>query len=285
MAKPRTLYVSRPLLNGEALRAWARSVGFVSTLPASDMHVTIAFSKRALDWSTVPPKHGGLAVEVGQTGHVKRLGKAIVLRFDSTVLRARWQQFRDAGAAWDHPEYQPHVTISYTDRDDWPTPPERMQPYDSVLRFGAEKYAEIREDWAKRIEEEPLRKSLVLLKARIRGGALADLFAAPVEVHGHMREGRFVAPHQATRLKRAQDAEAPAPASAEQQPAPDPPAEKPLMYIHGKGGVGGFRGRIVWKGRTHWVLKHGQWAFDTRREAETATKRLARILSGVPPPS
>lgn len=209
MAKPRTLYVSRPLLNGEALRAWARSVGFVSTLPASDMYVTIAFSKRALDWSTVPPKHGGLAVEVGETGHVKRLGKAIVLRFDSPELRARWQAFRDAGASWDFPEFQPHVTISYAEPERWPAPPEQMQPYDGMLRFGAERYAEVKEDWKERVKEEPLRKALILLKARIRGGAAADLFAAPVQVRGHTtREGVFVAPHASTRRKRAPEAPA-----------------------------------------------------------------------------
>lgn len=171
MAKPRTLYVSRPLLNGEALRAWARSVGFVSTLPASDMHVTVAFSRKAVDWSDVPPQRGSLSIEVGETGHVKRLGKAIVLRFDSPALRTRWRRFRDAGASWDWPEYQPHVTISYAEPARWPTQPEKMQPYDSVLRFGAERYAEVKEDWNKRVVEEPLRKALVLLKSTHREGA------------------------------------------------------------------------------------------------------------------
>jgi hypothetical protein len=54
--------------------------------------------------------------------------------------------------------------------------------------------------------------------------------------------------------------------------------EAPQMFIHGKGGIAGYRGRVVFQGKTHWVLKHGQWAFDTRAQAAAATKRFAAGL-------
>ena len=52
-AAPRTLYVSRKLLNAKAVIAWAKSQGFETTLPAADMHVTIAFSQTPVDWMAV----------------------------------------------------------------------------------------------------------------------------------------------------------------------------------------------------------------------------------------
>ena len=47
---PRPLYVYRPLLNASELIDWARSQGFTSTLPAEDLHVTQAYSRRPVNW-------------------------------------------------------------------------------------------------------------------------------------------------------------------------------------------------------------------------------------------
>lgn len=158
MPAPRPLYVSRPLLNGGALRAWARAAGFTHALPAEDMHVTIAFSRAPVDWAAVPPDTRPLAMELGSDGpqRVKRLGKAIVLRFEAPALAARWRAFRQAGASWDHPEYQPHVTITYRPPPRLPTPPEQMEPFHGPLRFGPERFREVKESWADDIHETPL---------------------------------------------------------------------------------------------------------------------------------
>lgn len=154
----RTLYVSRPLLNGEAVRAWARSAGFTTALPASDMHVTIAFSREAVEWADIPPDTSPLDVMLDADGdqRVKQLGQATVLRFTSSDLATRWRRFRAAGASWDHPSYQPHITITYQPPKPWPTPPERMQPYHGPLRFGHERFKEVNTEWADKIKETPL---------------------------------------------------------------------------------------------------------------------------------
>lgn len=47
------------------------------------------------------------------------------------------------------------------------------------------------------------RRITVFLKAAIAGGAAGDLFAAPVVVQGYQRGAAYVAPHAATRHKRA----------------------------------------------------------------------------------
>jgi protein-L-isoaspartate O-methyltransferase len=55
--------------------------------------------------------------------------------------------------------------------------------------------------------------ALLFFKATIKGGAGADLFAQPVRIEGHTREGHFVRPHYARRLVKLHAAE----------PTPKPP--------------------------------------------------------------
>lgn len=49
-AKNAPLYVYRPVVNADVIIAWAKAQGFTTTLPASDMHVTICYSKEPVDW-------------------------------------------------------------------------------------------------------------------------------------------------------------------------------------------------------------------------------------------
>jgi uncharacterized protein len=162
MAKPRPLYVSRPLLNADAVRAWARSAGFTSALAADEMHVTVAFSRKPVDWQAIPPDTRPLTIELTHDGdqRVKTLGTATVLRFTAPELTKRWRAFRAAGASWDHPSFQPHVTISYKAPARWPTPLAQMAPYHGPLRFGPERYAALDEDWKGGVRETPLAKAM-----------------------------------------------------------------------------------------------------------------------------
>lgn len=162
-AKPKPIYVMRPLLNGDEVIAWAKGQGFKTALAADDLHVTIAYSKTPINWQTMgddwrcepmPQKDfaGGLlsAGCEGFTSDTKRkaisgggremrkLGSAIVLCFDSVSLTQRWCDFRAAGASWDHPGYQPHITITYNgegiDLAD-------IDPYEGDLLFGEEDWS------------------------------------------------------------------------------------------------------------------------------------------------
>lgn len=162
MSAPRPLYVSRPLLNAGAVRAWAQSAGFTSALAEGEMHVTIAFSRDPVDWQAIPPDTRPLTVELGHDGdqHVKTLGTATVLRFTSPELAARWRAFRRAGASWDHPAYEPHVTLTYQPPARWPTPPGEMEPYRGPLHFGPERYKALNLDWKSNVQETPLAKAL-----------------------------------------------------------------------------------------------------------------------------
>jgi len=151
-AVPKTLYVHRPLLNALEVVTWAKANGFPTTLAPADMHVTIAFSRDVVDWSTLAPRTDSVQVAAGERS-LEVLGiekDAVVLRFASNELAARWQEFKDAGASWDWPGYKPHITISYNGKD---VDLDKIAPYAGPLHFGPEVFAEVKEDWKDNVAE------------------------------------------------------------------------------------------------------------------------------------
>lgn len=149
-ARPRTLYVQRKLLNAAELIAWAKGQGFESTLSADELHVTVAYSRTAVDWlklgSGWGEEDGKLTVAAGGARIVEPLGDkgAVVLLFTSSQLSWRHEEMIRNGASHDFPEYQPHVTITYAGGD---VDLSKVEPYRGKLVFGPEIFEEIDEDW------------------------------------------------------------------------------------------------------------------------------------------
>lgn len=156
-ASPRTLYVRRDLLNGEDLRSWAKGQGFTTALPASDMHVTVTYSRSPVDWMKMGEAWSGdakgeLVVRPGGARLVERLGpSATVLLFNCSELAWRHEDMIRNGASYDHDEYQPHVTISYTGA---PADLSKVEPYRGELRFGPEIFEELNLDWKSGVVED-----------------------------------------------------------------------------------------------------------------------------------
>lgn len=152
----RPLYVYRTLKNAKELIAWAKKQGFASTLKAEDMHVTVTYSRRAVDWfamgGTFGPSTGDLAIPPGGARIVTALGNegAIVLAFASDELQWRHNEMVEAGASWDFPEYRPHVTITYDGADVNLT---KVEPYVGQLVFGPEMFEPLEADWQAGINE------------------------------------------------------------------------------------------------------------------------------------
>ena len=152
-ASPRSLYVHRKLLNGAELLEWAKAQGFETTLDAADLHVTIAYSKRPVDWMKAgedwtPGDDGKYTVDPGGARLVERLGSkgAVVLLFGSSHLAYRHERImREANASHDFPEYQPHVTITYQAPDGLDL--RTVEPFRGKLEFGPEIFEEIDDDW------------------------------------------------------------------------------------------------------------------------------------------
>lgn len=145
-APPAPLYASRPVTNAADIMAWAASQGFKSTLPADDLHVTVAYSREPVAGDAVPGDVPTLTIRGGKRT-VEPLGDegAVVLKFTSPDMQARWKQYRDAGASWDYDSYTPHVTITYDGKG---VDLAKVEPYTGPIMLGAEKQEALNVDKA-----------------------------------------------------------------------------------------------------------------------------------------
>lgn len=153
-AEPRTLYVHRKVKNAAAIVSWAKEQGFATTLPASDLHVTVCYSRKPIDWFSVWPSGDYLQeIKIGKGGarQMAVFGDAVVLLFASTDLIFRHEAFEHAGASWDHEEYQPHITITY---DKGSVDIGSIEAYQGEIILGPEIFEEIDPTWETKIEEE-----------------------------------------------------------------------------------------------------------------------------------
>ena len=158
-AAQRTLKVQRKLLNAAEFIAWAKGQGFETTIKADDLHVTVAFSRRPVDWMKAgetwnSDKDGKLTIPPGGARIVEPLGDkgAVVLLFNSSELAWRHEAIkREADATWDFPSYQPHVTITYAGAA---IDLSKVEPYRGKLVFGPELFSEVNDDWSSNLTEE-----------------------------------------------------------------------------------------------------------------------------------
>lgn len=156
-AAARTLYVSRKVLNAGAIIDWSKAQGFETTIPAEDLHVTVAYSKTPVDWMAVAQAwtnkpNGNLTSSAGGPRMVEKFGEgAIVLLFNNTELTWRHQDILDAGGSWDFPEYQPHITFTYQPGN---VDLDQVEPYRGVIELGPEIFEEITPSWSDDLNEE-----------------------------------------------------------------------------------------------------------------------------------
>ena len=155
-AAPRSLYVSRAVLNAGEIIAWAKSQGFDTTLPADDMHVTVAYSRKPLDWMKVGESWSGngkgqLSIAPGGARLIDKFGEgAVVLLFNSSELAWRHVSIIEAGASWDWPEYQPHITFTY---EPGSVDLSKVEPYRGAIELGPEIFEEVVENWQDNLKE------------------------------------------------------------------------------------------------------------------------------------
>lgn len=151
-ASPRSLYVSRKLLNAAELLAWAKEQGFEGLEAADELHVTVIYSRRPVDWMKAaedwpsgPDGDGTYTVAAGGPRLVDQFdGGATVLLFASSQLSYRHERIREeSGAAHGFTEYQPHVTLSYAAQSAETLANARRNPFIGKLKFGPEVFREI----------------------------------------------------------------------------------------------------------------------------------------------
>lgn len=154
------LYVYRPVLNPEALLAWAKDQGFSSLLPASDLHVTVLYSRSAVDWLKMgaddwnSEEGGRLTVKPGGPRIVEQFGDATVVSFAHSGLAWRHEQLKQKGASSDHNPYCPHISLTYNGRGDLDLL--EIEPYTGEIVLGPERFEEINPNWQLEIVEDEL---------------------------------------------------------------------------------------------------------------------------------
>lgn len=137
----RTLYAFRPLKNANDVIAWAKQY-FDTVIVPEEMHVTVAYSKMVFDWSNLDSDLNDVIVGADTRRSVAPLGDegAVVLKFKSDEITKCWQRLMDAGASWDYPSYQPHVTLTFNGEG---VDLDKIKPYTGELIFGPEVFREI----------------------------------------------------------------------------------------------------------------------------------------------
>ncbi|MGA5718123.1 anti-CBASS protein Acb1 family protein [Pseudomonas atacamensis] len=145
-AAPRSLYVSRKVINGGEIIEWAKSQGFESTVPDADLHVTVASSRNPVDWMKVGESWSGdgkgqLKIAPGGARLIDKFGEgAVVLLFNSSELAWRHVSIVEAGASWDWPDYQPHITFTY---EPGSVDIDKVEPYRGAIELGPEIFEEL----------------------------------------------------------------------------------------------------------------------------------------------
>ncbi|WP_333906086.1 anti-CBASS protein Acb1 family protein [Delftia acidovorans] len=147
-AAPRPLYVSRKVLNAAEILAHYRKQGVGDLVAAADMHVTITYSRQPVNWMAMGEAWGSeLVVNAGGARLMEAFGESkdtAVLAFVSSSLSWRHEEMVRAGATWDWPEYQPHVSISYAFTGDI----DAIEPWRGEIKLGPEIFEALDENWS-----------------------------------------------------------------------------------------------------------------------------------------
>jgi phage-related protein (TIGR01555 family) len=156
-AAPRSLYISRKVLNADEIRAWAKGQGFETV--QDDLHVTIIHTRTPLDWIKVgqasswgEDEDGNMTINAGGPRLMERFGEAVVLQFAATRLAWRFSSIvHEFDAEVDYPEYQPHITITWKGGDAIEL--DKIEPYRGKIVLGPEIFEEVDDNWRANITE------------------------------------------------------------------------------------------------------------------------------------
>lgn len=140
---PLYVYRSANAKTRKALAAYCASIG-LPMVPASDLHATVLYSKKPVDWFALGESwQPEVSISKGGPRKLERLGDggAIVLRFDNSDMRYRHESMIERGASHDYPEFLLHMTLSYDAPEGFDL--EAVEPYVGELEFGPEMFERI----------------------------------------------------------------------------------------------------------------------------------------------
>lgn len=139
------MYGRRNVENAAEIIKWAKGEGFETTQLPSDMHVTVAYSKQAVDWPE--QDEDSITIRSARGRSVEPLGDngAVVLKLRSLNLQRRFDEMcNEYGCTWDHDGFNPHLTITWDAGD---LDLSKVKTYAGPVVLGPEVFEEINEDW------------------------------------------------------------------------------------------------------------------------------------------
>lgn len=148
---PQSLYVSRKLLNGGDLLAWARAQGFKDLEKLNELHATVLSCRTPVDWFKLAEdawySPESITVPAGGPRAVEPLGDkgVLVLHFGNDDFQYRHRALIEAGATHGHEAYWPHVTFAMSAEG---VDLDNVKPYTGELRFGPEIWEPLDSDGA-----------------------------------------------------------------------------------------------------------------------------------------
>lgn len=151
---PRTLYIYRPVLNWRDIAAHYKALG-VENVYGADMHVTVCYSKKPVDWLKVGAddygmtggdEQGRLNIKPGGPRVMEQFGKYLVLAFSNSDLQWRHRSILErTEGTWEYEDYTPHVSVS---KDPGAVNPLTMAAWNGPIVLGPEQFEEIKVDGA-----------------------------------------------------------------------------------------------------------------------------------------
>lgn len=145
---PRPLYVSRKVKNAKEILDHYRSQGIEGLYPPAEMHVTIIYSRDAVDWIKMGSSWDEeITVQAGGPRVMALFGNYLVLQFAHSELQWRNRSMQEAGASYDHDEYLPHISIAegYVPQAGFNVEKD-IEPYRGRIVLGPEIFEDVKED-------------------------------------------------------------------------------------------------------------------------------------------
>lgn len=140
-----SLYVSRPVLNGAEIYRWAKENGIKGRVPAAELHITICYSRKPLDWMQVgEPWDSELTIAAGGPRRLECFKDSLVIELSARSLKYRHQEIIEAGGSHDFGEYRPHLTIA----QGYEKAPAGVTPFLGAIKLGPEIFEEVKDDAA-----------------------------------------------------------------------------------------------------------------------------------------
>lgn len=131
------MFVIRPLLNHDDFLGWAISEGFVETVPATMLHVTVGKIDSVAICQQISPCTKDLTVHSDSRRFVRDFGGIMVLTFGCQKLSRRHAEFRRLGMRWNYPSYVPHISFAL----DADIGLAAVRPFHDRLCFGPERFS------------------------------------------------------------------------------------------------------------------------------------------------